>query len=109
MAKKLQTALITGPTSGIGKAFAQELARKGYHLLLVSRSKEIMAEMCQDLGEKHGINARYLVADLSQPSHAEQVFEESQALGIEIDLLVNNAGTHKYGPFVKADWDNLAS
>ncbi len=109
MDNKLQTALITGPTSGIGKALAQQLASKGYQLLLVSRSEGKLAEMCQSLGEKHGIDVQYLVADLSQPSEARRVFEASRDLGFEVDLLVNNAGTHEYGPFVEAAWDDLAS
>ena len=109
MHKDKKTALITGPTSGIGRAFARQLAQQGVDLLLVSRSEEILVEMSQMLEEAHGIRARYIAADLSQPGEAGRVFQETQTLGIEVDLLVTNAGTHEYGPFVETGWEQLRS
>lgn len=109
MNKGTKEALITGPTSGIGQAFAQQLAWQKYDLLLVSRNQEILVQMCQSLGEAYGIKARYIVADLSHPGEAVRVYEESLDLGIEIDLLVNNAGTHEYGPFAEAGWEEMQS
>jgi len=99
-----QTALVTGPTSGIGEAFARQLAQAGYDLVLVSRSELKLSAMCQEMESKNGIKARYIVADLSQPGEPERVFSEIQAMAVEVDLLVNNAGTHDYGPFAEADW-----
>jgi short-subunit dehydrogenase len=102
-----KTALVTGPTSGIGEAFARQLAQAGYDLVLVSRSESKLAAMCQKLESQNGINARYIVADLSQPGEPERVFSETQAMAVEVDLLVNNAGTHEYGAFAEADWKAL--
>ena len=107
--KEFKTALITGPTSGIGRAFAQALAKQKVDLLLVSRSEGTLAEMCQALAKAHGIGARYIVADLSRPGEAERVFNETQAMENTVDLLVNNAGTHAYGPFSETDWDDHQS
>jgi hypothetical protein len=107
LATKNKTALVTGPTSGIGEQFAVQLAESGYNLVLVSRSPEILATMCEELAEKYSIHAYFIVADLSKPAEPERVFSETQSLGIEVDLLVNNAGTHDYGPFVEANWEEL--
>jgi uncharacterized protein len=101
--------LITGPTSGIGKEFARQLAEQGYNLVLVSRSQEILAAMCQAFREQYGIEAHYLVADLSNPAEPERVFLETQERGIEVDLLVNNAGSHIYGSFAEANWEAVRS
>ena len=107
MDTKNRTALITGPTSGIGKAFAVQLAGSGNNLVLVSRSQETLASICKKLEEKYAIHADFIVADLSKPGEPERVFSETQALGIEVDLLVNNAGTHDYGPFAETDWEEM--
>jgi uncharacterized protein len=105
MDKALQTALITGPTSGIGKALAQQLAQLGYNLMLVSRSEDTLAEMCKELKEEYGVEAQYIAADLSKPGEPEKVFESADARGFELDVLVNNAGTQVYAPFADADWE----
>lgn len=107
MDTKNQTALITGPTSGIGHEFALQLAEAGYNLVLVSRSQGTLASICAELSEQYGIEADYIVADLSNPAEPERVFSETQVQGIEVDLLVNNAGTHHYGPFAEADWEGV--
>jgi len=105
MAHKLQTALITGPTSGIGKEFSWQLAQLGCNLVLVSRSEDILVEMCQDLAKQYGVEAQVIVADLEKSGEPERVFEKVRSLGLDVDLLINNAGTQVYAPFNEASWE----
>lgn len=105
MKSKLRTALITGPTSGIGKEFSRQLAQLGCNLVLVSRTEDTLVEMCQDLSEKYDIEVHYIVADLAKYGEPERVFERTQSLGVDVDLLINNAGTQVYAPFHEADWE----
>src|SRR5262245_8176217 len=94
-----RTALVTGASSGIGAAFARALAARGAHLVLVARSKDKLDALAAALSEEHGIRAHAVVADLSSPGAAARVFEQTRALGIEVDVLINNAGFATYGAF----------
>ncbi len=87
-----QTALVTGPTSGIGHGVACILAERGFDLFLVSRNGEKLAAVKNDLESHHGIAVSTMGQDLSQPGAAKRVFDEAQARGIDISILVNNAG-----------------
>ncbi len=87
-----KTALITGASSGIGVEFAKLLADKGYDLVLTARREERLAALCSDLERAKNINARYIVSDLADPDSPQEIFEYTQKLGINIDLLINNAG-----------------
>ena len=99
-----QTALITGPTSGIGEQFAIKLAESGHDLILVSRDEEKLRKMCLDLSQAYGIKAHKIVADLSKSASPEEVFEKVNQLDIQVDILINNAGFQIYDPFHSADW-----
>ncbi len=101
---KTQTALITGPTSGIGKQLAIQLAKKGYDQVLVSRNEEKLIELSEQLTNKYGIQTHHIVADLANPDSIEKIFQETKMKGLEIDVLVNNAGFDVYAPFAESDW-----
>ncbi len=94
-----KTALITGASSGIGESFARVLAARGMNLVLVARSAEKLRAMAQALSEQHGIRAEVIPADLCREGAAQEVYRRTQALGIQVDLLVNNAGFGTYGGF----------
>ncbi len=94
-----KTALITGASSGIGEAFAHILAARGMNLILVARSEDKLRALTQALSEQHGIRAEVVPADLSREGTAQEVYRQTQALGIPVDLLVNNAGFATYGGF----------
>lgn len=96
-------ALVTGASAGIGKAFAEELAASGTHLVLTARRAERVQELGRLLIAKHGIRAEVFAADLEQPSAPDQIFEFTEGKGVEIELLINNAGFGGYGEFAKAD------
>jgi uncharacterized protein len=92
-------ALVTGASAGIGKALAEELARAGTHLVLTARRRERLESLAQALSTTHKVQTKIFIADLTQPDAPEKIFQFTQGQGLEIDLLVNNAGFGAYGEF----------
>lgn len=99
----MNTSLITGASSGIGEAFARRLAALGRNVLLVARSEDKLVTLCNELGRTNRIRAQYVVLDLSQPDAAARLFEEAEKRGLEIDMLINNAGFGSMGGFHKLE------
>jgi uncharacterized protein len=93
------TALITGASSGIGAAFAEALAKQGMNVVLVARSEDRLLALANTLKSQHGIRADVMVQDLTQPDAATMVYKAVEALGVEVELLINNAGFGDYGAF----------
>jgi NAD(P)-dependent dehydrogenase (short-subunit alcohol dehydrogenase family) len=93
-----QTALVTGSTSGIGKATAVALARLGATVIVTGRDAERGARVVKEI-EDDGGSARFVAADLSD---AAQVAHLAQAAG-DVDILVNNAGRSWFGPSADLD------
>lgn len=92
-------ALITGASKGIGKAMATELAARGYNLALVARSEDLLKKAAEEIQTKYKVEVRYLALDLSSLPAAQQVFDWSQQQGLDISILVNNAGYGLSGSF----------
>ena len=99
-------ALITGASAGIGRVFAQRLARDGYDLVIVARRRELLDELASELNQRYGAQAEVLKADLSSREGVLAV-EHRIEKGPFIELLVNNAGFGGGGPFVQADMDHV--
>jgi uncharacterized protein len=99
----MTTALVTGASGGIGKAFAEELARRKNNLILVARSRDKLNQLATDLQAKYGINVSVIVKDLTQLNATGEVFEEVTNLGLTVDLLINNAGFGDYTDFAESD------
>ena len=105
---KNKTALITGASSGIGKAFAESLAARGANLILVSRSKDRLESLGARIGKTHGVTVDVVPADLSEEEAPVTVFAEIRGMKRNVDILVNNAGVGTYGQFhtLSADEDH---
>jgi uncharacterized protein len=101
----MSTALITGPTSGIGNAFARRLAADGHDLVLVSRDEIRLEALAVGLRSTYGIDVEVLAADLVDGEGCRRV-ERRLAEGPPIDLLVNNAGFSLNKRFVTGDIDD---
>jgi short-subunit dehydrogenase len=99
-----RTALVTGASAGIGKAFAEVLAEKGYGLVLTARRRERLDELAGQLKSRHGIAAQVIVADLAEPEAPARIADAVRALGLHIDVLVNNAGYGVPGSYVSVAW-----
>jgi short-subunit dehydrogenase len=96
---KGKTALITGASSGIGRAIAHRLAREGARLVLVARSEENLGALAAELETLHGTRSTVLAADLGQPHSGAGLFKRVEEQDLAIDILVNNAGFGTYGTF----------
>jgi len=95
-----RTALVTGATAGIGKAFVVKLASEGWDLVLVARDAQRLGELTQALAQTYSIRATPHPADLSTTSGVESV--EARLREEAFDLLVNNAGLSLNTPFLKS-------
>jgi short-subunit dehydrogenase len=93
--------LITGPTSGIGLAFARALAAEGFDLVLVSRDESRLLTVAADLAEQHGVSCEVIATDLAAIADTRRI-EELLAAG-HVDLLINNAGFGLRPPFDASD------
>jgi len=103
-----QTTIVTGASSGIGAAFARELARRGSDLVLVARRLDRLEALGAELMATHRIRVTSVALDLSAPRAGRTLAAELEERGIAVTGLVNNAGFGTDGPFHEEDPDRLA-
>ncbi|MEV0360811.1 SDR family oxidoreductase [Nocardia sp. NPDC050697] len=103
-----RTALITGASAGIGATFAGHLAAHGYQLLLVARRGDRLRELAAQLTERHDVRCEVLTADLADPAAPTAIIDHAERLGLDIDVLINNAGLSSKTPFADTPWSTLA-
>lgn len=96
-----RTALITGPTTGIGRDLAELFAMEGASLILVSRDVKKLEAVKSDLEARFKIRALVVPMDLARPGAADQLVAAVGRSGLEVDILVNNAGYGVYGKFLE--------
>jgi short-subunit dehydrogenase len=94
------TALITGASSGIGRALALLFARDGYDVVLVARRADALEALAAEIAGTNTVTARAVPLDLARPSGPQDLFDELQRNGVTVDALVNNAGFGLQGAFV---------
>lgn len=100
MKKTRPVALVTGASFGIGAEFARVFAEKGYDFILVARSEDKLRELAKELLSLYGSNCTVIASDLGQPNAAQKLFDEVAQHGLQVDVLVNNAGLLYEGSFL---------
>jgi short-subunit dehydrogenase len=94
-------ALVTGASTGIGKAISNQLAQQGLNLVAVARSESNLKILKDDLEGEYGVQVETITLDLSRPEASSEI--AAQTAGIDVGLLVANAGIENDGPFVDND------
>jgi NAD(P)-dependent dehydrogenase (short-subunit alcohol dehydrogenase family) len=97
-----KTAVVTGATSGIGRAIAEAFAREGARVVVVGRDERRGNEVVTGI-ERDGGTARFIRADLSRREEAERLAAEATGTYGGVDVLVNNAGTFAFAPTAVTD------
>ena len=103
-----RTALITGASAGIGKAFAERFADRGFDLVLVARRADRLEELAEGLRSRHGRTVHVIAADLADPATPQRIFDQLAADSVTLDALVNNAGYGVLDTFTQTPWSQQA-
>lgn len=101
-------ALVTGASSGIGRALALEFAAHGWDLALVARREDRLTGLAEEAKTRFGSESLILPADLSDPAAPAHIIERIEAAGRHVDGLVNNAGFGLAGTFTNTRWEDQA-
>ncbi len=94
-----ETVLVTGASSGIGKELARQFAQNGHPLVIVAPVRAELEAIAAEFSSQYGVTVRPLAKDLFFEESAEEIFEELEEEGTEIEILVNNAGLGQHGKF----------
>jgi uncharacterized protein len=100
-----RTCLITGASAGIGKAYANLMAERGYNLVLTARREDRLLELGAQLGNDWGANSHIIIEDLGQIGAVDRIIENLEQNNIKIDALINNAGYGLAGTFATTKWE----
>ena len=95
--------LVTGASAGIGREIALVFAGHGHELLLVARSADKLEALADEILEKHGRAATVIAMDLAIDDGPARLFDEVRRRGLDVGILVNNAGTGEFMDFATAD------
>ena len=105
---KGKTALVTGASSGIGAAFARQLAAAGADLVIVARRQAELDKLAGELRAAHGVTVDVIAIDLGAAGAGAELFARTEGAGRVVDLLINNAGFGEHRWFVDQAWDRVA-
>ena len=98
--EKINRAVITGASSGIGAAFARELASRGTSLIIAARRTENLDRLAAELSQKYNVHVEVLTLDLTHPEAAQILLDACTRTDQPIDLIINNAGVGPYRNFL---------
>jgi short-subunit dehydrogenase len=101
-------ALVTGASAGIGAELARQLAACGAKVILTARRKDRLDALAAELTAR-GTEVRVVAADLNDPAAPGQIYEAAEGAGLEVDILINNAGLGQFGAFQRSDIDQELS
>ena len=96
-------ALVTGATSGIGYEICRLLAGDSYNLILVARNAGRLQEVANQLKQEFSIEVTPMPKDLFHNTAAKEIYDNVQQMGVQVDILVNDAGQGEWGPFIETD------
>lgn len=99
--------LITGSSRGIGRYLAEECAKKGLNLILVSRSENKMKDLAQIFTTQYKIDVKFLAIDLRQTGAIEELFQWCKKNLLEVRILINNIGYARWGRFDELRWEDV--
>jgi short-subunit dehydrogenase len=99
------TALITGASVGIGYELAKVCAKNGHNVVLVARNQPQLERVAAEIESGGKVKARVLVKDLAQPDASREIFDELMNEGVQVEVLINNAGFGNHGKFAETELD----
>src|SRR5690606_1285585 len=102
-----RTALITGASAGIGKAFVNLLAKDGYDLVLVARRRDLLEQLAARMREQHNVGVTVMPTDLADIGAARDIARQVEEKGLFVDVLVNNAGFASSKAFSQSSWPEI--
>ena len=100
-------ALVTGASSGIGFEYARQMAARGYNLVVVSKDEAGLTEAARKVAEEFGVEVRTKVIDLIPQQSAHDLFAWTESEGLQIEVLINNAGAFSYLDVLKTDFKRI--
>jgi short-subunit dehydrogenase len=106
-AARSNTVLVTGASDGIGRELARVFASRGFDVVLVARRGALLEALAQEIAAQRQVRAFPVALDLAKPDAPRHLFERTQALGLDVDTLVNNAGLMEFGAFATTPLDRL--
>jgi len=99
--------LITGASAGIGYALSEELAKRGSEVIITARRKDKLDTLAQKI-KKAGGKADVFIEDLSMPQSGKKLYDQIKSAGLNIDILINNAGYGRWGDLTSHERDDYS-
>ena len=106
MSSSEKWAIITGASSGIGRALAREFARGGFNVLLTGRNQDALSQVARECRDEFHVAAEMVAADLSDAASTDRLIAATKSQPRSYEILVNNAGFGVHGEFSKTQVDS---